>query len=327
MSTTVALPQSFTFQSLVQQQLTWNLVDQSGNIISGATVTATLYANRSRSNPITVPGIADSVFNNITLIETPGGSGTYIGTIPETFNPSPAITWFVVVISATQGPNTLADFEIPAIVVPPQNAIDIVLLEDVKSFLNIPSTNTDDDKTLQIIITGFSKYVLNLTGITSFNQVGTFTEYYDGNGNTRLFLRNTPIQTLNSVTIGSYQVPFSSNTATSGIYIEDSRRSIAFRWSGTTLFPPYAIYPYYFTPGQGNIQVVYTAGYSSVPFDLYEAVMETVATYYRRKDWLDMASKALAAGGGASGTTTYRSWHVTPAVQAVLSYYSRYART
>jgi hypothetical protein len=77
--------------------------------------------------------------------------------------------------------------------------------------------------------------------------------------------------------------------------------------------------------GQGNIQISYTAGYTFVPYDLQEAVIEAVGINYSRKDWIDIASKALSTSGGGSGTTRYRDWHLTPGIQYTLQYYSRRA--
>jgi hypothetical protein len=319
----MAVPNSLTFRAKALQSLSWTLTNVNGSSLSGATVTATLYTGRNRQNPDIIPGTPDSIFNNITLVETPTSSGIYIGSIPSTFDPSPTLIDFTVVITAT---GTAQDsWQVPAVILSSQISIDLVQLNDVKSFLGFQSTNTDDDGILQLLITSFSQYVLNKTSISSFNSIQTFTETYDGNGNTRLFLRNQPIRSLVSLVVGSYQVPPSTGPTVSGIYVEDSKKSIAFRWSAGAISPPYSIYPYGFTPGQGNVVVNYTAGYSSVPFDLYEAVIEAVAINYRRKDWLDLASKNISTSGGGAGTTTYRKWFLPPGIEEVINFYSRYS--
>lgn len=324
MATTVTPPASFTFQTNTVQQLTWNLVDISGNPITGATVTATLYLNRSRIDPTNIPGTPDPNFNNINLTETPTLSGTYVGTIPEAFNPIVgADSWFILVITASQGSSILRIFEIPAVVTPDQNEIDLVQLDDVKNWLGFTPSNTSCDGILQICITSFSQYVINATGIESFKKVSQYTEVYDGNGNNRLFLDNRPINSLISVLVGSYSVPLSTSTITPGIYVERSKKSIAFRDSGFTLTAPLSIYPYVFARGTGNVQVTYTAGYTSVPFDLQEITIETVAQNYKRREWIDLASKNVSAQG-IGGTTVYRSWAMTPFAESVINFYSRY---
>lgn len=321
------LPTSFTFRGQQQNQFTWQLTDASGNPITGATVTSTMYSNRSIQNPTGFPGtVSDVNFQNLPMPETPVLSGIYIGVISALFNPAPSTTGFVVVITALQGSTLLGAWSIPAVDLQAQKVNDLVGLDDVKAYIGIPDNNTDSDGTIQFIISSFSQYVLNATGRDSFNSIETYTETYDGNGHIRMFLNNSPIISIVSLQIGSYFPPQSAGVQNPGIYIEQSQKSIAFRASGSSLFPPLSIYPYRFLPGTGNIQVIYTAGYNSVPFDLGEVVMETVAQNYARKAWIDIASKSLSAGNGATGTTRYRDWALTPMTRKVLDNYSRYAR-
>jgi hypothetical protein len=209
---------------------------------------------------------------------------------------------------------------------PAQNTIDLTTIWDVKAWLQIPLSNTDDDGIIQELISGFSQYVLNRTGVASFNSIQTYIETYDGNNNSRLFLRNFPIISLTKVQVGSYSVPLSTSITTPGIFIDQLGRSIAFRNSGFGFMVPTGIYPYAFIGGTGNIQVTYQAGYQQVPYDLAEACMKAVAIYYRRKDWIDLDSKALASSGGGSGNTKYRSWALPSEIERVLTFYQRYGK-
>ena len=90
--------------------------------------------------------------------------------------------------------------------------------------------------------------------------------------------------------------------------------------------PPLSIFPYLFTPGIGNVQVSYSAGYTRCPYDLQEACFKAVAINYRRKEYIDLASKSLSAGAGVSGTISYRHWALPPEIEAVINHYARYAR-
>lgn len=329
MSTLAPPAPSFTFIALQQNRFTWTLTDGSNNPISGAVVVATLYANRNIQNVTQFPGTPVIDFTSINLVESP--VGTYSNIIAATFNPPASTIGFVVVVTATLGSTTLGVWSTPAVIDPPQLSNDLVQLDLVKQWLGISTLangqpNTDADGVIQFLISSFSTYVYNRTGITSFNSVKQFTEIYDGNGASRMFLRNRPIQTLISVQMGSYAVPQSTAITAAGVYIDPSQNSLAFRSSGFSLMPPSSIYPYLFIPGQGNIQVVYTAGYTSVPFDLQEACMKAVKINYVRKDWVDLASKSLSTGGGATGTTRYRDWALPPEVERILEFYSRYSR-
>lgn len=205
--------------------------------------------------------------------------------------------------------------------------VDLCSLAEVKDWLGIQPDNTDDDSVIQSLITSFSQFVLNKTGISSFNCVQDFVDTYDGNGSYRIFTDNRPITNVSSVVVGSYNIPQSTSVTTPGYFIERAKKSIAFRSSGQLLMPPQSIYPYLFTPGVGNVVISYSAGYSRVPTDLQEACYKAVAIYYRRKDWIDYDSKSLSAGAGVSGTIRYRSWNLPPEINSVIDFYSRYARS
>lgn len=329
MSTAVVPPPtSFTFRSLQVSQITWALTDTTGVAITGATLAATCYQNRNLQNPVQYPGTAITGFTNISLPET-ATPGTYTAFLPATINPSPSTTGYITVITALMGSTPIGTWTIPTVFIPPQNVNDLVSLDQCKSWLQIDSTNTDDDGTIQFLISGFTQYVSNRTGISSFTQTQTYNEIYDGNGNTRLFVLNPPIVTLNSVTIGSSQAPISTDLVTPGVYVEQSKKSIAFRNGGGnyTGFITQWMFPFTFVKGMGNIQINYVGGYTSVPYDLAEAAMIAVGQNYRRKDWIDLASKALSSGAGVSGTTRYRDWALPPHVEKIIYYYSRYARS
>ena len=321
----MANPSSFTFYPLEMQNITWSLSDTAGTPISNAVVRATMYSNRDPFQPDVYPGTADSIINALTLAETTT-PGTYQVSVPMTFNPAPALSGFTTVITAAdQLSAPLGTFNVPTIVTPPQDTIDLVTVEQVKNWLGIGPDMIGCNAVIQLLISSFSQYVLNRTGRSSFKHVVQFSQTYDGNGNNRLFLDETPIVNIVSVNIGSYSVPLSSGVTTPGLYIDRSKKSIVFRNSGFSLTPPLSIYPYRFIPGEGNVQVTYTAGYSAVPFDLQEITIEIVAQNYKRKDWIDLASKALSTPG-ASGTTSYRAWAITPFAEQVIRFYTRYAR-
>src|SRR5208282_2289385 len=176
MSTSLVSPSpSFTFVALQQNLFTWNLTTNLNVPVTNATVTSTLYSGRQIANPTQYPGIADAIFVNISMPEINPPSGIYQATIPATFNPDPTLSNFVVVVTATLASVNIGTWSTVAVVVPAANSIDLVTLDDVKSWLDIDETNTDDDGLLQILITGFSRYVLNRTGMDSFS-INTYTD-------------------------------------------------------------------------------------------------------------------------------------------------------
>jgi hypothetical protein len=328
MSTLPVLPTSFTFTCLIQQQITWTLTNAVGAPITGATVTASLYVNRNIQNPAQFPGtLADPVnFQNVPLPETnPGVSGVYVGIVPQAFNTVASTTGFVTFITATSGSTILDVWSIPTVVITPQNVNDLVQLDDVKNWLGINLNNTDNDGIIQILISGFTKYVSDRTGIASFTQVNNYNEIYNGNGANRIFLKNYPIQSVISIQVGAYAVPQSTGLLYPGWFIEQDQKSIAIRYAGSGFYmAPYSIFPQNFTRGTGNVQVIYTAGYTSVPYDLYECAMKVVALNYMRRSWIDLATKSLSVAG-SSGHTSFRAWARPPETDEIIRYYQRRA--
>jgi hypothetical protein len=217
------------------------------------------------------------------------------------------------------------------------NAIDLIDLATCKQYIGLQATNTDADGIIQFLITSFSQYALNCTGRDSFTSIEHYIEIYNGNGAQRMFLRNTPIVVVNSLIVGNYAMSQSQGLTSFGWYIEQTGKSIGLR-GVISQFTPYTLQalntnigpyittmPMKFPMGMGNIQVDYNAGYASVPWDLQEAAMKVVAQNYKRKDWVDQASKSLSAGSGMIGTTRYRDWAMPPEVENVLVFYKRRA--
>src|SRR4051812_3424127 len=113
MSAIPVSPVSMTFRCLQQNLITWTLTDASGNPVTGKTVNATLYSDRSRSNPTLQPGtVSDPAINNLSLPETT--PGTYQGVVSNTFNPTQSSSGFLIVITASAGATLIDTWPVPA---------------------------------------------------------------------------------------------------------------------------------------------------------------------------------------------------------------------
>ena len=209
--------------------------------------------------------------------------------------------------------------------------IDLTTVEEVKVRAEV--TSTADDAEIQSAITGFSRYLLNRSGLPSLNSVVQMDEIRDGNGNNRMMLTAWPGIAVNSVAVCGVSIPLSTSTTTYGAFLEQGGRSIALR-GGVGQFStfPYPTSRYssrrgpVFLYGTGNIELVYTAGFpNGVPEDLEYAVRCVVAINYKRKSWQDMQSKTVSAGPGMSATTRYRDWMFPPEYCVVFDYYRRVA--
>ena len=143
---------------------------------------------------------------------------------------------------------------------------DLTTIEAVKL---MTGANTEDDSRTQELITKASFFANNYTGRILASQ--TFTEYYDGDGSTILFLNNYPITSVTTVHQDSDRA-FGSDTlidATDYLTYADNRKlyGIGTRW---------------FKDIQ-TIKVVYVAGYviGSIPEDLVNTITMLVDFWFK----------------------------------------------
>lgn len=217
------------------------------------------------------------------------------------------------------------------------NAIDLTTLAAVKSWLSL-DTNASD-QIVQDCITAASLYWLHATGLgpqdltipasSPLNSIVSYSEVYDGSGSNRLFLRNRPIVTVSSLSVGAIAIQSSSGVNVPGYVIDGTRKSITLRGgfgppvSGQLLRVGFANLRGC-DRGFGNdvqsVAVAYTAGYSATPFDVEMAVRQQVALNYKRRGWIGQRSMSMAQG---AGTVSYESWELPPSVKSVIDRYSR----
>lgn len=206
-----------------------------------------------------------------------------------------------------------------------------------------PAITDQTDNLIGRLITAASVYFLRKTGFTNpdgslptnsiFNTQIAFNEWYDGNGNDRLFLRNRPIVSVSSLQVNGIAVPASTGYTVPGYVIDQNGRSLAMRsgsgWGlGSWPIGSGAYYQrnfgpiYYFAPGTQNINVQYTAGFASVPQDVNDAIIQMVGYTFKSKGWIGQQSVTQADN---VGTIQYAKWYVPPMVDDVINLYRRTA--
>lgn len=111
----MSVQKSFTFYNKTLSQLNWTITDQSGNPISTANVTATLFWARDRINPEQTPGIAVQNFTNLALAFS-NTTSQYFVVIPGLFD-TPIGSDYVLAVDAVLGGNPYGHWERPAVVV------------------------------------------------------------------------------------------------------------------------------------------------------------------------------------------------------------------
>jgi hypothetical protein len=216
------------------------------------------------------------------------------------------------------------------------NPIDITTLAAVKAWAAIQSSN--EDQIVQDAITAFSNYVLNFTGrgnadgsvpsTSPFNAVVSYDEFYDGNGNDRLLLRNWPIVTVTSVKDSGVTIPASSSTTSPGYTIDQDRKFLVLRYGGNSFTRGWGGYGYRgpqfsrtgWSLGTQNVEVAYTAGFTVTPFDLEMCARKVVSLNYKRRQRIDQKSQAMAGG---AGTVSFYDWQMDETDMQTLQFYRR----
>lgn len=174
---------------------------------------------------------------------------------------------------------------------------DLVTLADVKAYLG-GDLQSNNDAVLSRLITAASRFFETACGRRILLQ--TYAELHDGAGGCRLHLRQTPVVSVASLTIGSLTVPPSAGFGAAGWVID-----------GDVL----VLRGHSFWRGAANVAVTYDAGWQSPPADVAEAVMELVGLRYRGRDRLGKVSESM----GGIATTSYAQRDVSPFVASVIA--------
>lgn len=145
---------------------------------------------------------------------------------------------------------------------------DLTSLAHVREYLKKETADTGDDTFIQDIITRVSAEIEKRCARVFISTA--HTEYYQGNGTDRIILRHWPIISVTSISIDDDQV-WGADTALDSDDIKISDRvpgQIILNGDGFTL------------SDVENVKVVYTAGYSTIPYDLEQSAVKLCAIEY-----------------------------------------------
>lgn len=183
---------------------------------------------------------------------------------------------------------------------------DLCTLADLKAWL--PNQGNNDDVTLQNLISNASLQVLQYLDRQHIlaSVLGSLTETYDGNNSDRLLPRQFPLIAVTSVSVDNVPIQQATSPVAAG-FLWDSRRIL--------------LRGYRFCRGLQNVQVSYTAGYSSVPLDLKQAAIEAFALTYRQR--VRIGEKSNSMNGQI--TIAFDMSDVPPRSMSVFSQYRRIA--
>lgn len=153
-------------------------------------------------------------------------------------------------------------------------------LSDVKLLLGIQSIDTNEDDLISTLIDNVSSMFETYCGRTFTST--TYTEYYDGLGGDKLYTNQYPIVSVSGI--------YDDSSWAYGVdtLIDSSYYRISTNGLSVNLVPGQI-----FSEGSGNIKIIYTAGYTTIPLDLKQACIDEVARKYKRRDRIDVTAISL----------------------------------
>lgn len=149
------------------------------------------------------------------------------------------------------------------------NSNALVTLEIAKDFLDIASSNTDQDTKIARFINAASQMISNYCN-REF-ELKTNTEYYDGRSTNAILLHQYPAYKPSSVKIDNDWVFDSTSEVSSNDFDV---------YPGGWLVAKSQI----FIRGTKNIKVTYNSGYQTIPSDLQEACLMLVEYLYMHRN-------------------------------------------
>lgn len=145
----------------------------------------------------------------------------------------------------------------------------------------VGATSTNDDTELQTLCDAAANGIE--TWLNRIIQTTSYTTVTDGNGKTQMLWPDYPVTAVFGVTIAGVAANAiaSPTDFTSQGYRFDQHRIVL---QGGLLF----------TKGTLNVSLTYTAGYATIPPELLQAAVETVALKYKQRQTIGISSKSLA---------------------------------
>ena len=185
---------------------------------------------------------------------------------------------------------------------------DLCEIADVQAWTgsNSPSAET----ILARLITAASRMVANYCGRSTFSA-SSYTDTYDGSGREFMLLRQWPVISVESIALLECGAPAvitdSTQFALEAPIPSGSNQRLTLL--GFQRFPR----------GRGNVQVTYTAGYASVPFDVAQATIELVGEAYKRKERIGQTSVAMPN----QSTVSFSQADMNASIKSMLQSYRR----
>lgn len=176
---------------------------------------------------------------------------------------------------------------------------DFTTLAAVKEYLGQKETATADDALLAKLITRASAFICTFTKREFLSR--EYTDFRNGNGSNRMILINQDVTAVSSVTINGRSIPPGGSSQKSGFWFSG-------RWVYLT--------GYRFDIGMSNVEIVYIAGFETIPADVEQVCIELVASKYKRKDRIGESSKNINGQ-----VVSYTKADISPDNRLILEFY------
>jgi len=181
------------------------------------------------------------------------------------------------------------------------DATAIATVSDIYEFVSV--SDSGDDNLIQDLIDRKTVMFSNYCEIDSF-FIADYIEYYNGRGSEYLFVKNNPINSITNIADDTDWLWGADSTISSNDYrIVENR---------------YVVYKYTFADGKQNVRISYNAGYSVIPLDLKQILIEEVWRNYKRRKEQDVLIKTLQ-----DGSTHFVPSGLMPSTKQVLDKYKR----
>ncbi len=158
---------------------------------------------------------------------------------------------------------------------------DLTTLANVKAYMKILSTDSSKDTLLSLLITRSARAIEKYCGRIFFKT--DYTEYYDGDGRTKLLLNQWPINSVAELNMDNSRM-FGTATIIPAdqFVIWDTLGYIELLKPLDYLSGIETAYGRFFVHGQQNLKVSYNAGYTAIPDDIEMASMIHVSFLYNK---------------------------------------------
>lgn len=187
------------------------------------------------------------------------------------------------------------------------------LYQDVKSWLKL-----QNDSSQSLITSLLQPATDSIKAYLSRDILAAdYVEKLNGTGQKRMFLKNSPIISVTSLTIGGLSITAAANSETAGFMYDNDTLYLneVYLLTGVQSMG----YDNVFEKGFQNVVVSYRAGYTTVPQPIYQAAVELVSLRFKDRDRIGENSKTV----GGQEVAKYSHEYMPSPIKSMLDPYRR----